>query len=182
MVSKIKPIDQVKDTENHGIMFVPIGHYALSNSTFPYTNKSSNFAIYGVGSCIALILFDDIKKISAMSHILLPKVNLDEKQMIYPHKYADTSVKSLFETLLNHGATRDNIRAIIVGGSRIFDFENNDMGSDNIHAVKKALHKFHIQIVSEDLGGSIGRNVIFDTTHFSLYVRTTEETDFNRIY
>ncbi|MFW9822139.1 MAG: chemotaxis protein CheD [Candidatus Thorarchaeota archaeon] len=182
MVDRKEPIDQVKDTETNGIIFVPIGHYALSDNPIHYQESSPNFAIYGLGSCIALILFDNIKKVSAMSHILLPKVNIDENEIVYPHKYANISVKLLFETLLNQGAMRDNIKALIVGGSRIFNLENNDMGSNNIHAVKKALNKLQIQIVSEDIGGPIGRNVIFDTHYFSLYVKTTQETDFNRIY
>ena len=83
MVNNMEPNGQVKDKSIDGNIFVPMGHYALSNNKHNPTNQSPNFVIYGLGSCIALILFDDIKKISAMSHILLPNV-FTEKKYYYP--------------------------------------------------------------------------------------------------
>lgn len=182
MVKYVEPIDQIKDTGRDGNLFVLIGHYAVSNNKNNRTNQSSNFVIYGLGSCIALILFDDINKISAMSHILLPKVLSVKKKILFPHKYATLSVKLLLETLINHGAVRENIKALIVGGSKIFDLDNNIMGIDNIGSVKAELDLLKIKIVKEDTGGSKGRNVIFDTQCLSLYVRSTEDPDFKRIY
>ena len=182
MVSNMEPIDQVKESGRDGNLFVLIGHYALSNNKNNRTNQSPNFVIYGLGSCIALILFDDINKISAMSHILLPKVLSVKKKILFPHKYATLSVKLLFEILIKHGAVRENIKALIVGGSKIFDLDNNIMGIDNTSAVKAELDLLKINIVKEETGGSKGRNVIFDTQCLSLYVRSTEELEFNRIY
>jgi len=182
MVSKIEPIDQVKDTKRDGTLFVPIGHYALSNNMNNTVNHSPKFAIYGLGSCIALVLFDDIKRVSAMSHILLPKVNTDKKKILYPHKYANLSVKILLKELISHGAVRENIKAIIVGGSKIFNLDYNFMGIDNTSSVKEELDSLKIQIIKEDTRGSMGRNVIFDTQCFSLYVRSTVDPDYKRIY
>jgi len=181
MVNDIEPIDQIKGKKGDVNLYVPIGHYALSTNTNYPVNHSLNFSIYGLGSCIALVLFDDKNRVSAMSHILLPKVNIDKK-ILYPHKYANLSVKLLLDELIYHGALRENIKAIIVGGSKIFDFDNNIMGIDNITSVKEELKKLKIQIIKEDTGGSVGRNVIFDTKCFSLYVRLTSDPDFTRIY
>jgi chemotaxis protein CheD len=181
MVSYIEPIDQVKDVGKDVNLFVPIGHYAIYSNTKNPINHNPNFSIYGLGSCIALILFDRINKISAMSHILLPEVNTNKK-ILYPHKYANLSVKLLLEQLINHGAVKENIKALIVGGSKIFNLDNNVVGINNISSVKEELRLLKIQIIKEDTGGSKGRNVIFDTKYCSLYVRSTGETDFNRIY
>jgi chemotaxis protein CheD len=180
-VSTIEPIDRVKEINRDGSLFVPIGHYALSNSKNILLNQSPSISIYGLGSCIALVLFDEMNKVSAMSHILLPKA-APNKEINFPHKYANFSVKLLMEEILSHGAMRENIRAIVVGGSKIFDFNNNIMGIDNISSVKEELDSLKIQIIKEDTGGSKGRNVIFDTKDFSLYVKTTGETDFKKIY
>ncbi|MHA1988013.1 MAG: chemotaxis protein CheD [Promethearchaeota archaeon] len=180
MVSNIEPIDQIKDKEGDVNLYVPIGHYAISSNVNNPANHSPNFSIYGLGSCIALILFDDKNSVSAMSHILLPKVNTDKK-ILYPHKYANLSVKLLLDALIYHGAVRKNIKAIIVGGSKIFNFDINFMGIDNTTSVKEELRKLKIQIIKEDTGGSIGRNVIFDTKCFSLSVRLTSDPDFTRI-
>lgn len=181
MMKNIEPIDQVKDIGRDGTLFVPIGHYALFNNTNHLENHSPKFSIYGLGSCIALILFDDTNKISAMSHILLPK-EFSDKEIVYPHKYANLSVKLLLEELIKHGATRENIKAILIGGSTIFKLANNFMGTDNTSAVKRELNSLKIQIIREDTGGSKGRNVIFDTQNFSLLVGSTGDSDFNRIY
>ncbi|MHA2180313.1 MAG: chemotaxis protein CheD [Promethearchaeota archaeon] len=181
MVNNIEPIDQVKDMGKDGTIFVPIGHYALFSNKYQQVNHSPKFSIYGLGSCIALILFDNTNKLSAMSHILLPKV-FSDKKIIYPHKFATLSAKLLLEELIKHGATREDIKAILVGGSKIFELENNFMGTDNISSVKIELDSLKIQIVREDTGGIRGRNVIFDTKNFSLYVGTTGDSDFERIY
>ncbi len=180
-MSIIEPIDQIKETDRNGNISVLIGHYALSNSKNFLSNRKPTISIYGLGSCIALVLFDEINKLSAMSHILLPKAS-PTKIIQYPHKYASFSVKLLMEELLNHGAVRENIRAFIIGGSKIFDLENNDVGFNNIASVKEELDILKIQIIKEETGGSKGRNVIFDTNDFSLYVKSTGETDFKKFY
>ncbi len=175
----LEQIDQINEIGKDGSLSVSIGHYALSNSKNNLINP--NFTIYGLGSCIALILFDELHRVSAMSHILLPKVNTNNK-ILFPHKFASLSVKLLLEELLNHGAVRENIKAIIVGGSKIFDIENNLIGDDNTKSVKEELDALKIQIILEDTGGSKGRNVIFDPKSFSLYVRSTGGFDFKKLY
>jgi len=180
-VIKLESIDRVTVPDKGGNLSIPIGHYALLNSINNHLNHSPKIYIYGLGSCIALVLFDEINKVSAMSHILLPKVNPNRK-IQFPHKYASLSVKLLMEELLDHGAVRENIRALIVGGSKIFDLDNNIIGFGNTNAVKEELDSLKIKITKEDTGGSMGRNVIFNTQDFSLYVKSTGERDFKRIY
>jgi chemotaxis protein CheD len=118
--------------------------------------------------------------VSAISHILLPKPDAKRK-IKYPHKYANLSVKLLLEELIKLGAAKKNIKALVVGGSKIFDFDINIMGKDNISTVKEELEVLKIPVIKEDIGGSKGRNIIFDTTYFSLYVKSAEEVDFKRI-
>jgi len=115
-----------------------------------------------------------------MSHILLPKLR-QNKKIEYPHKYADHSLRLLLQDLINLGAVKDNIKAIIVGGSRIFDLDENFMGIDNIKAIKEELTKLMIKIIGEDTGGSEGRGIIFDTKDFSVYVKLTRENEYKKI-
>ena len=161
-------------------IFLPIGHYALFNCKNNPLNESLKISIYGLGSCIALILFDCNKKVSGMSHILLPKAHKNNKTE-FPHKYADLSVKLLMKGLLELGANKENIQAIIVGGSKIFDLDENIIGIDNIKAIKSELGELRIKLIGEDTGGSKGRAVIFDTKDFSVYVKTTKENKFKKL-
>ena len=113
-----------------------------------------------------------------MSHILLPKTT--KKIVDYPHKFANLSARLLMRDMLNHGAQREHIKAIIVGGSKIFDLDNNLVGLDNIGYIKAELKRLKIKIIKEDTGGSKGRIVIFDSRDFTLYLKSTGVNDFSK--
>ncbi|MFX0024033.1 MAG: chemotaxis protein CheD [Candidatus Hermodarchaeota archaeon] len=166
--------------ERYGEIFLPIGHYFITNCKNKSTDIFPKISIYGLGSCIALILIDFKNRVCGMSHILLPKAKLNKK-IEYPHKYADLSLKLLVKELLNYGAVKENMMAIIVGGSKIFDLDENFMGFDNIKAIKQELEKSNIFIIGEDTGGSQGRGIIFDTKDFAVYVKFTKEKDYKKI-
>jgi len=55
-VSNVEPIDRVKKMDRDGNYFVPMGHYALSNSKNIHLTHNPKLSIYGLGSCIALVL------------------------------------------------------------------------------------------------------------------------------
>ncbi|MFX0035400.1 MAG: chemotaxis protein CheD [Candidatus Hermodarchaeota archaeon] len=180
MVNKIKSYGKIDEIDRNGEIFLPIGHYTLINCKNKPNNTNPKISIYGLGSCIALILFDCKNKVSGMSHILLPKAQKNKK-IEYPHKYADLSVKLLVHELVKHGAMKENIKGIIIGGSKIFDLDENFMGIDNIQAIKLELAKLNINILKEHVGGKEGRAVIFDTKNFTVLVKLTSETSFTRL-
>ena len=179
-MKKIKPYGCVETSDKNGEIYLPIGHYTIVNCKNRINKVDPKISIYGLGSCIALILFDYKNNVSGMSHILLPK-SRQNKTINFPHKYADLSAKLLIQELINHGAMRKNIKAIIVGGSKIFDLDENFMGINNTDAIKKELEKLEIKIIGENTGGSEGRAVVFDTKDFSVYVKSTRESNFKKI-
>ncbi|MFX1573914.1 MAG: chemotaxis protein CheD [Promethearchaeota archaeon] len=179
-MSEEEQIGRIEKTGRDGVIILPIGHYALVNSKYKSSNVHIKISIYGLGSCIALILYDKNNKVGAMSHILLPKADT-KKKINYPHKYADLSVQLLKNELISHGAKIENIRAIIVGGSKIFDLDENIIGTNNIEVVKRELKKSDIKIVNEDLGGSSGRVIIFNTHNYSVLVRSSGESEFKKL-
>lgn len=174
------PYGRIEKTDKDGEIFLPIGHYAIINCRNKPHNIEPKITIYGLGSCIALILFDYKNKVSGMSHVLLPK-SRQNKTINFPHKYADLSVKLLLEELINYGAKKENVRACIVGGSKIFDLDENFMGIDNTKAIKEELKKFKIKLIGEDTGGTEGRAVIFDTKDFSTYFKSTKEKEYKKL-
>ena len=68
---KIKTYGRIEKSDKNGEVFLPIGHYFLTNCKNKLENKHPKVSIYGLGSCIALILVDFINKVCGMSHILL---------------------------------------------------------------------------------------------------------------
>ena len=67
-----------------------IGHSIVINSIHKLHNSYPTISIYGLGSCIALILYDKENPLYGMSHILLPSSER-KSEIKFPHKYADLS-------------------------------------------------------------------------------------------
>ncbi len=170
-------IDRIEQLNDNGEIILPIGHYTLTNGKSGKKNKFPTISIYGLGSCIALILFDRQNRLSGMSHILLPKS--DQRKIInYPHKFADLSVQYLLNELLDRGAKKEFIKAIIVGGSKIFDLENNVIGEENIKIIMNELDKYGIKIIKKSIGGMQGRIIKFNTRDLSVLVKLTGDNNF----
>ncbi|MFX1365704.1 MAG: chemotaxis protein CheD [Promethearchaeota archaeon] len=180
MMEKINSNGRIEITGKDGEIALPIGHYVIVHSTNKVRNFDPKISIIGLGSCIALILFDSLKRVGGMSHVLLSNSKL-HKNIEFPHKYADLSVKLLVQELIKHGAIKKNIKAIIIGGSKIFDIEGNTIGTENINAIKKKLKELQIKIIGENTGGSEGRVVKFNTKEFSVYVSSTKESKFKKL-
>jgi len=115
-----------------------------------------------LGSCVGICIYDRVKKIGGMSHVLLPQ-NLKRGQN--QEKYADTAIPLLVRELVKDGAKIENMSAKIAGGASMFKFGANaifgQIGERNIEQTKIELNKLGIPVVVEDLGGNLGRVIDF---------------------
>ena len=140
--------------------FIPVGMGELKIARHP-----SCLVVYGIGSCVILALYDERNKIGGFSHVMLPDSSGIDKEKLNPAKFADTAVPLLYNRMGEEGALKSKLIAKLVGGAEMFppteDFSNN-IGKENIEAVKKALQSLKIPIIAEDTGGSRGRSVEFD--------------------
>ncbi len=177
--------DRVSTINELGEISVPIGHFALMDTTNLIDDACPKLVIYGLGSCIALILFDTKAKIYAMSHVLLPSYNNNKDKASlspnYPQKYANFAVKDLLHEVITHGATKKNIAACIVGGAKIFINTYNNIGEENIKMVKQKLKEHHVPLTREVLGGTTGRNIQLNTRNGSIHVKKTGESNYKII-
>ncbi len=114
-----------------------------------------------LGSCVGVCVYDRMKKIGGLAHILLPNWVKDGVK----EKYADTAIPMLINQLLKMGCSREFMSAKIAGGASMFRFQANlalgQIGERNVEAVRKALAAKNIPIVVEDVGGSVGRVLDF---------------------
>ena len=146
-----------------GMIVVGIGEYAVVKGDTP-------ISMVGLGSCVGIVLYDKIKKIYGMSHVMLPEMD-DKNDRI--GKYADTAIPALIDEMVKKGADRNNIRAKIAGGANIFTFEDNQLqiGHRNIEAIRNILKQYNIPIDGEDVGGNLGRTIIFHPEDCTLSIR-----------
>jgi chemotaxis protein CheD len=117
-----------------------------------------------VGSCLVIILYDELKGIGSLAHIMLPDINL-AKSKKNRAKFANTAVEIMLKEMIDLGAVRRRIKAGIVGGANMFPSVIRGgamhMGARNIAAVKDELRKRKISLVAEDTEESYGRSVEF---------------------
>lgn len=129
----------------------------------------------GLGSCIGITIFDRIKKIGGLVHIMLPD-STQFTNVTNPAKFADLGIPSLMKKMEDYGASRRNFTAKIAGGASMFNFSDSsmtmDIGNRNTIAVKKALATYNIPILGEDTGGNKGRTMIFNISDGVVQIRT----------
>ncbi|HDH41367.1 MAG TPA: chemotaxis protein CheD [Candidatus Altiarchaeales archaeon] len=121
----------------------------------------------GIGSCIAICLYDRKRKIAGMAHVLLghnPGTDLN------PMRFADTAIDALLRKMMEMGSKKEDIEAKIFGGAELFRSKFFKVGEENVLSVKEKLRLEGIRIVAEDTGGHQGRNIWFDTTNGKVVV------------
>ena len=115
----------------------------------------------GLGSCVGITLYDKIKKIGGLAHVMLPTYKGYEGQNIA--KFADSAIIELVKQLAGIGAPRNQLVAKIAGGAHMFGrTQNNDMlkiGERNAAASLAVLKQLGIPVQANDTGGSHGRTI-----------------------
>ena len=115
-----------------------------------------------LGSCIGICIFDRIKKVGGLAHILLPNDTTNGATL---EKFADTAIPFMIKELIRGGAKKENLSAKISGGASMFKFTTqislNQIGLRNIEEVKKVLAELRIPLLQEDIGGNSGRVINF---------------------
>jgi len=126
-------------------------------------------ATVGLGSCVALILYDKRNGNGAMAHVMLPESRGKTEK---PGKFADTALEVLIDELDKKGSVKTFLRAKLVGGASMFSTpsKNLNIGERNINALKELLEKVKIPIEKEDVGGTSGRSVLFRPAENGLVV------------
>ncbi|MGG7618875.1 chemotaxis protein CheD [Bacillus coreaensis] len=133
----------------------------------------------GLGSCVGVVIYDQVKEIAGLVHIMLPDSSLSKAGTMNVAKYGDTGVKELVKRLVQSGARPSMLKAKIAGGAQMFQFSNtSDMmriGPRNVEAVKRELAELKIAIMAEDVGGNSGRTIEFCPKSKILHIRTVNK-------
>lgn len=131
----------------------------------------------GLGSCIGLVIYDQVSKIVGMVHIMLPD-SREAKNVPKPGKFADTAVPMLLDELAKLGANKAQLRAKMAGGAQMFAMpgkKDNPMfsvGARNVEATTKMLVEAGVRVVASDTGGNKGRTIEFNTETMKFIVKT----------
>jgi chemotaxis protein CheD len=125
----------------------------------------AELAALGLGSCVAITLWDPVARVGGLAHVLLPspppgRAARDET------RYASTGIPVLIERGTALGADRSRLQATLSGGGAMFVGLNPpgsvQTGERNVVAAREALRVAGVPIRGEWCGGEHGRSVRFD--------------------
>lgn len=118
--------------------------------------------LYAVlGSCVSVCLWDKKLKIGGMNHFLYPSVSSKAKAT---PQFGNVATLQLIQMMEKAGAKKDSLHAQIIGGAiPPFPTKNKDIGKNNVEVARKILNSKGIKIVSEDVGGTMGRKIVFNS-------------------
>lgn len=147
---------------------VGLGQYAV-------VQGRGTLASYGLGSCVALVLYDAEAQVGGLVHVVLPSGQLSRDRS-NPARFAETAVPLLVGEMLKAGAVRGRMRARLVGGASMFAALTPagavQMGHRNVGACRTALQQAGVALAAEAVGGEIGRSLWFDVATGTVTVRS----------
>jgi chemotaxis protein CheD len=116
-----------------------------------------------LGSCVSVCLWDRRGRGGGMNHYLLPRRGPDAEAAA---RYGEDAIPMLVSRVIGLGASRRDLRAKIFGGAHLLVGERprgRTLGDENARVAFALLDAEGIQVISEDLGGTRGRKLAFNT-------------------
>lgn len=153
--------------------YVRAGAYAVGDG-------DETFSVIGLGSCVAVILYDREAGVGGLAHVLLPDPSLStspERRM----RFASTAIPLLLDEMEALGARRERVEARLVGGASMFGellaSDRQNIGARNVEKAREVLASEGLELVGEDVGGDFGRNLRFELEDGSVRVKSFRRAD-----
>lgn len=141
---------------------------------------SSLLYTVGLGSCVAIALYDEYERIGGLAHAMLPYPDSGRREAP-PGRFASTAVPELIALMERSGASRTRLRARLAGGASMFrailDREGLKLGRRNVDAAREALEIAGIPVLAEDVLGTYGRSVYLRTMDGQMLVTSVNHAD-----
>ena len=132
----------------------------------------------GLGSCVAIILYDARARIGGLAHTLLPNESM-ARDRSNPAKFPASAVAVLLAEMTRLGADACRVEAKLVGGASMFanllPAGGINIGDRNVAAARQALAEIGVPVVAEDVGSDHGRSVHFHLGDGRVEVRSLKK-------
>jgi chemotaxis protein CheD len=137
-------------------------------------DSSAEIVTYSLGSCLGITIYDAVKKIGGLLHLMLPDSKIDAaKAVSAPFMFVDTGVPRLFHAAYHLGADRSRLVVKVAGGAQLLDQQGIfNIGSRNFDALQQLVAQNGLKLHATDVGGLSSRTVRLDLTTGSVTVKT----------
>lgn len=115
-----------------------------------------------LGSCVAVALWDKKREYGGMNHFLYPLVRSPGQATA---QFGNVAIKALVQLFLDEGSQRKHLEAQIFGGAHRTESSSEEVEicQQNVAIGRQILARNKIPIVSEDVGGTKGRKIVYNT-------------------
>ncbi|MFP4491433.1 MAG: chemotaxis protein CheD [Spirochaetaceae bacterium] len=151
-----------------------------------------------LGSCVAVILYDEEKRIGGMNHFMLPgkfaqnneravqkdsdvsggSLELEESGKLGVH-----AMELLINTIMKEGGRRLRLKAKVFGGGNVLNtgdstgrLIDSDIGGSNVRLAFSFLEREKIPVVSSDVQGFTARKIFLDPQTGYVYLKRLERS------
>lgn len=141
---------------------IPVG---LGEVAVQHVDADQPLVAHGLGSCIALCLYDPITRLAGLAHVVLPG---NDPQNAPNGKFAGSALPALLQAMaakVGGAVDPKRMQARLAGGAHVLAGGSSGslarIGEKNAEAVKAALAAASVQVIAADVGGGKGRTVWF---------------------
>ncbi len=127
-------------------------------------NTGAELVTYSLGSCLGVTVYDPVKKVGGLLHLMLPDSRIDPAKAVNaPYMFVDTGVPQLFKTVYSLGGDRSRLNIKVAGGAQFLDNQRTfNIGERNIQAFEEIIARNGLTIHARDLGGFNSRTLRFN--------------------
>jgi chemotaxis protein CheD len=137
-----------------------------------------------LGSCVAACLYDPEAKVAGLNHFLLAAPRYSKNMPFTATdagRYGIHAMELLINDMMKLGARRSGLRAKIFGGASVLSFTGEDrflcVNEVNQRFIRDYLATEGIPIMSEDLGGRLGRVIHFHSDSYRVFRRFIQKRE-----
>ena len=162
-------------------MSTPVTDVRVKLADYAVRKGCHVIATVGLGSCVAIALYDREAKVGGLAHILLPN-KMMSRETGNPAKFPETIVPVMLAEMRQLGSLPTaRISAKIVGGASMFgqlvSGTGINVGERNVTATREVLAAANIPLLAEDTGLDYGRSVYFHLDDGRVEVRSLKKGD-----
>lgn len=127
-----------------------------------------------LGSCVAVAVYDPVNRVGGMNHFMLPGAAGKQFYLSDSGRYGMYAMDLLIGTLVKLGGNRRSFRAKVFGGGSVLQVNGDHslrVAESNVRFAFEYLETENIPVVSSDVGGTEGRQVLLFTASARVLVR-----------
>jgi len=140
---------------------IPFQEYFLRPG-YIYISRMPTLISTVLGSCVAVAMWDKKREYGGMNHFLYPATHNPGEATA---QYGNVAVKALVRLFIEEGSENRNLEAQIFGGAHLAESSGEmlEICRQNVDICRQVLMKHKIPVVSEDVGGTRGRKVVYNS-------------------